>query len=93
MRNTKNCDIDFFVFHLHFNSLVDLPARLVCLPCLPALPCLTALSACLLCFVPATNACSSKWIFAAATNITNKTKHGRQFDPLISLLCIVMSMY
>ncbi len=43
------------------------------------------LSACLLCFVPATSACSSKWIFVTATHSTNKPKNGRQNVPLISL--------
>jgi hypothetical protein len=38
-----------------------------------------ALSACLFCFVPATSTCSSKWIFATATNNTINAKQDRQY--------------
>jgi hypothetical protein len=50
---------------------------------------LPALSACLLCFVPATSACSSEWIFVAANNCTNKPKQGRQYVALINLFNLI----
>jgi hypothetical protein len=64
------------------------------LPCWP--DCLvgpTALLAQLPCFVPATIACSSKWIFVAATNSTNKAKQGRWYVPIISLFNNVYGSY
>ncbi len=73
--------------------LVSLPALSACLPCQPAcLVSLPALSACLACFLPATIACSSKQIFAVATNSTNKTEHGRRYMALNSLFFNMMSM-
>jgi hypothetical protein len=53
---------------------------------------LTALSPFQLCFVSASSACSSKWAFAVATNITNfNNKIDRLYAPLISL-CNEMSI-
>jgi hypothetical protein len=46
---------------------------------------LTAKSARLLYFVPLTSACSSRWTFVAAANITSMAKNGWQYVPLISL--------
>ncbi len=48
-------------------------------------PDLTALSALLCCFVTATGSCSSKWIFAVATNSANMTK---QAISLFLLWCL-----
>jgi len=48
----------------------------------------TALLAYLLCFVLAISACSSKLIFVAAADITNKIKQSSWYMPLISLFLI-----
>ncbi len=65
-------------------SLTSLPACMTCQPvCLVSLT--TWLCAFLFCFVPTTIACSSKWIFAVATNSAIKAKQGRRYMSLISL--------